>query len=165
MDRPSIIPPGGRVLESSVMAALVDELGDFVAESRLFRELDASGRERLIQCGYVVEFATGTTLLTQGDEGSTVYLILHGAVMVEVESGQSRIPLANLERGACVGEVSVLTGSTRTATVTATEDVEALVFERHRIERILTDYPGLRARLEVLVEGRARDAIEKIIGS
>ncbi len=104
-------------------------------------------------------------VLRQGDEGTTVFLILTGTVAVRVDSGQSRISLANLTRGACIGEVSMLTGSTRTATVMATEDVEALAFERHRIDRILVDYPGIRARLEALIEGRARDAIEKIVGN
>jgi CRP-like cAMP-binding protein len=147
------------------MEALMHELEDFLAQSRLFEALDQGGRERLLSCGYVATFPTGATLLCQGEEGSTVYMILSGRVSVEVESGQSRIALAELERGACVGEVSMLGGGRRTATVKATEGVEALAFARHRIERILLDYPGLRSRLETLVEGRARDAIEKIVGS
>ncbi len=153
------------MLDPSEMEMLMAELECLVAQSRLFHELDALGRERLIRCGYVVEFPAESMVLRQGDEGTTVFLILTGTVAVRVDSGQSRISLANLTRGACIGEVSMLTGSTRTATVMATEDVEALAFERHRIDRILVDYPGIRARLEALIEGRARDAIEKIVGN
>jgi CRP-like cAMP-binding protein len=61
--------------------------------------------------------------------------------------------------------VSVLSGGARTATVRALTDVDAVGFERHRIRRILEDYPKVRQVLETLVEGRARDTIEKIVGS
>ena len=68
-------------------------------------------------------------------------------------------------RGACVGEVSVLTGGPRTATVTAITDVTVATFARHRIQRILDANPRVRAVLEQLVEGRAKDTVGKLIGS
>lgn len=159
------MPPGGRVLEPESVDAIIADIEQFVAQSHLFRELDEAGRARLLECGYVVEFDVGQTIIQQGDPGSTIYMLLTGSVAVHVDSGQSRVSLATLERGACVGEVSVLRDGPRTATVKAQESVEALAFEKHRIERILNDYPGIRTRLEALIEGRARDTIEKIVGS
>jgi CRP-like cAMP-binding protein len=94
-----------------------------------------------------------------------MYLLLNGKVRVETTAAQGSVHLAELGHGACFGEVSVLTGGLRTATVTAVTDVDAVAFEKHRIERIVADYPKVRALLEALVEGRARDTIEKIVGS
>ncbi len=61
--------------------------------------------------------------------------------------------------------MSVLTGGERTATVTALTELDLVAFEAHRIERILADYPKVRELLESIVEGRARDTVEKIIGN
>lgn len=159
-----MIPPGGRVLDEAERCALVDEMTEIVSTSRLFKSLDEEGRQRLLRSGYVCSFSAGEVILRQGDVGSTMFLILKGTVRVETEAAAGTVKLAELGRDACIGEVSVLTGSERTATVTALTDVGAVAFERHRIERTLTDYPKVRALLQALVEGRARDTIGKIVG-
>lgn len=161
---PSVIPPGGRILDDDERRALLDEMSDIVSKSHLFKSLDDDGRRRVLSSGYVCSFADGEQIIRQGDTGSTMFLILNGKVKVETQTPGGTVHLAELGHGACVGEVSVLTGGERTATVTAVGDVDAIAFEKHRIERILSDYPKVRSLLEALVEGRARDAIEKIVG-
>lgn len=164
-NQPSVIPPGGRVLELSEHAALLEEMARIVATSHLFKSLDDAGRARVLESGWVATFAAGDELIRQGEPGDTMYLVLEGTVRVQTQSGTGTVQLADLGRGACVGEVSVLTGGPRTATVTALTDVSAVAFQRHRIERVLVDYPKVRQLLETLVEGRARDTVEKIVGS
>ncbi len=164
-DTPSLIPPGGRVLGADERSVLLDEMTEIVSSSRLFKSLDEAGRQRVLTSGYIASFAAGETILRQGDTGTTMFLVLNGRVRVEASTPGGNVVLAELGRDACIGEVSVLTGGERTATVTALTDVDAVAFEKHRIERILADYPKVRALLEALVEGRARDAIEKIVGS
>jgi CRP-like cAMP-binding protein len=58
----------------------------------------------------------------------------------------------------------VITGAPRTATVTAITDVTVATFARHRVQRVLDQAPKVRALLEQLIEGRANDAVAKIIG-
>ena len=165
MTGPSIIPPGARVLNEKERRALFDEMAEIVSRSHLFKSLDDEARQRVLLSGYVCSFGAGEDLMVQGEPGSTMYLLLNGKVKVETDPGSGTIQLAELGRDACVGEVSVLTGGERTATVKALTDVDAVGFERHRIRRILEDYPKVRELLETLVEGRARDTIEKIVGS
>jgi len=93
-----------------------------------------------------------------------MYLILDGKVRVQTDTPSGPVQLAELGKSACVGEVSLLTGEPRTATVTAETDIDAVAFARHRIERVLADYPKVAELLQTLVERRARDTIEKIIG-
>ena len=164
-ETPSVIPPGGRILGDDERRALLAEMSDIVNTSHLFKSLDDEGRRRVLSSGYVCSFSAGETLIKEGDHGTAMYLLLNGKVRVETTAAQGSVHLAELGHGACVGEVSVLSGGPRTATVTAATDVDAVAFEKHRIERILADYPKVRALLEALVEGRARDTIEKIVGS
>ncbi len=164
MAQPSRIPPGGRALRPEEYEALLDDIEQVVARSALFRSLDEAGRVALLESGYVAFFRRGETMMREGEPGATMFLVLRGRVRVSTRGAEGTVELAELGRGACVGEVSVLTGRPRTATVEALEDVDAVAFERHRIERILQRYPKVRELLQRLVEGRARDTIEKVVG-
>lgn len=159
------MPPAGRALEAAEGAALLADLEEMVVTSHLFKSLDPEGRARLIESGYVLAFEPGDTIIRQGDEGSAMYLVLQGKVRVETAGVRGAVQLAELGRGACLGEVSVLTGSARTASVVAITPVQLVAFESHRIDRVIDAYPRVRKLLEAMVEGRARDTVEKIIGS
>lgn len=136
-----------------------------VTRSHLFKSLDDAGRQRLLESGFVMRFDAGDVILREGDRGETMYLMMEGQVRIETSAPNGTLQLAELGRGACVGEVSVLTGSPRTATVTAITPVTAVTFARHRILRLLDENPKVRALLDTLVEARARDTVEKLIGS
>ncbi len=137
---------------------------EIVVRSHLFKSLDEAGRRELLSSGFVMRFDPDDVVLREGDPGETMYLVMEGTVRVETRAPTGTVQLAELGRGACVGEGSVLTGSLRTATVTALTPVTAVVFARHRIQRILDASPKVRAVLEALVEGRARQTVEKLLG-
>lgn len=160
-----MIPPAARALEATERAALLADLEEMVVTSHLFKSLDAEGRAKLIESGFVLAFEPGETIIRQGDEGSAMYMVLQGKVRVETAGVHGSVQLAELGRGACLGEVSVLTGSARTASVIAITPVQLVTFESHRIDRVIDAYPRVRQLLEAMVEGRARDTVEKIIGS
>jgi len=165
--RPSSIPDYGRALKPEEQAALVEEMAEIIEKSHLFKSLGPEGRRELLEAGYVMSFGEGDMLLKQGDPGGNVmYLIIQGRVLVETESLPGKtVRLAELSRGACLGEVSLLKGGgERTATVTAMTDVDVVAFAKHRIDRVLDDHPKVREILQSLVDARARDTIEKIIG-
>ncbi|MCC6874900.1 MAG: cyclic nucleotide-binding domain-containing protein [Sandaracinaceae bacterium] len=165
MNDPSVIPPGGRALEDAEREALLVDLEQVLDASHLFKSLGPDGRRALVHAGYVVFLEPGESLMTQGDEGSTMYLVLDGKVRVETSSAAGTVQLAELGRGACLGEVSVLTGSPRTATMTALAATQCMTFEKHRIVRLADAYPRVRQLLEAMIAGRARDTLEKILGS
>lgn len=164
MTRPSTIPSGGRYLSEAEYAALVEDMTVIIESSHLFKSLDEAGRTAVLECGYVQNFSAGDVLMSQGKAGAVMFLVMNGKVRVETEAPGRTVHLAELGRGACVGEVSVLTKGPRTATVTAVTDTDAVGFAANRIDRVLDAYPKVRAVLEKLVESRARDTIEKIIG-
>jgi hypothetical protein len=163
----SAIPPRGRALSAEERAALEADLELVIDRSHLFRSLDAEGRTHLLSSGYVLALEDGEVLIEEGEEGGIMYLVLDGRVRVSARrTGTAEdVTLAELGRGAVVGEVSVLSGSPRTATVSAVGASHVLAFEAHRIQRVLDAHPEVRRRLQSVVEGRARDAAEKMIGS
>lgn len=140
-------------------------MADIVLRSHLFKSLDEAGRQHLLESGFVMRYDAGDVILREGDPGDTMYVVMEGTVRVETRTPTGSLQLAELGRGACVGEVSVLTGGTRTATVTAMTPVTAATFARHRILRLLDAHPKVRALLDTLVEARARDTVEKLISS
>ena len=163
--RPSSIPTGVRSLSADEVAALERDMADIVAKSHLFKSLDEGARKELLEAAFVMQYDPSELILREGDPGDAMFLVMEGTVRIHTHSPQGEIQLAELGRGACIGEVSVLTGSPRTATVDAVTAVTCAVLARHRVHRILDAHPRVRVLLEALVEGRARQTLERILGS
>lgn len=159
-----MIPPQGRALSAAEQTALIAEMAAIVSSSHLFRSLDDAGRNRVLLSGYVATFSPGDVILKQGDRGTAMYLVMKGKVGVQTATHGGSVHLAELSRGGVFGEVSLLKGGERTATVTALESTDCVCFEGHRIQRVLDDYPKVRELLEKIVQRRAEDTVEKIIG-
>lgn len=159
--RPSTMP--GRPLSDAEHAALVAETAVLLATSHLFKSLDDAGREAFLASGLVVSFPKGTRIITQGEAGDHFYVLLRGRARVRTEGAGGSVQLAELTRGACFGEVSVLTGAPRTASIDALDDVDAVAYRREVVDALLEEYPKVKRLLEALVGARARDTIDKIV--
>ncbi len=158
-----MVPPGGRAVTEQELGSVEAELSAHIEASYLFRSLDEAGRRSLIESGYVLSFDEGDTILRQGEPGDTMFLVLSGSVNIFHDEDGSETRLAKLGEGACLGEVSVLTGGPRTATVRArSARVDLICLHKHRIERILTQYPKVKAVLESVVARRAQITIDKL---
>ncbi|HEV8097654.1 MAG TPA: cyclic nucleotide-binding domain-containing protein [Gaiellaceae bacterium] len=97
-------------------------------ESELERELSAS----IMREGAKLERRTldaGECLITQGEEGQELFLILDGVVDVEVDGEE----VAELGPGTLIGELALLEGGKRTASVYATTPVRAVVVPRDAV--------------------------------
>ena len=133
-----------------------------ITGSHLFKSLDDEGRRRLMDGATKVTFEAEQVVVREGDPGEALYLIRGGQVRVFTTRDGETIPLAILGPGACFGEVALLSGRPRTATVMASEPCTMLCFPKQLIEDILAGYPKVRKLLETVVLGRAKDTIEKI---
>jgi CRP-like cAMP-binding protein len=160
------MPSGARTLSGDEVAALERDMAEIVAKSHLFKSLDEAARKELLESSFVMQYDPGEMILREGDPGDTMFLVMEGTVRIHARTVQGgELELAELGRGACVGEVSVLTGSPRTATVDAVGAVTCAVLARHRVQRVLDAHPRVRELLETLVEGRARQTLERILGN
>jgi len=70
----------------------------------------------------VIEFAAGSTIVEQGSQGSAVYLIHTGVANIDCSCNGEEIRVGTVKPGDLVGEMSFLTGSEASATVTARDN-------------------------------------------
>lgn len=146
------------------LARFRNEFRALVFSSPLFRDLDEQARMRIVERAERRCFDAGETLIKQGDAGDALFVIVGGTVRVQTNAGTSSVALADLGKGACVGEVALFSSDKRTATVTANAAVECARIEASLLREIADGAPGFETRLRTLIEARAHDAVQKIIG-
>ena len=102
-----------------------------------------------------LHYAPGETIVHQGDSGASMFVILGGSVSVNFAGKSGHVEeLATLEPGSFFGEMSLLTGSKRTASVIAVDEVECGELEKHDVADILTRRPELAQQISDLLEKR-----------
>jgi hypothetical protein len=139
-----------------------------VPKSPLFEELNDSDREALIGQMEVETHDEGSVIISEGAPGDSMYVIASGGVKVYTRaSGNSggTVYLANLGEGDFFGEVSVLTGKPRTATITASQRTELLRLDREKLDGVLSRHPGIRKVLDDFYKKRAKHTVEAMIES
>ncbi len=111
----------------------------------LFTEvLDDSHMAALTAKATHATYPEGAVLMSRGDFGVAMYVVTAGEVDVHLTTGEdNRRHVATLGPGEIVGEMSLLTGARRNATVTARAPVEALEIGKVALEAILARTPEL----------------------
>ncbi|MBC7908393.1 MAG: mechanosensitive ion channel family protein [Rhodospirillaceae bacterium] len=110
----------------------------------LFRELEDDDLEQLAQAAQQRDFAVGEHVIHQGDEGASLFLLNEGLLAVTVHTPDGgNTEVGQIIAGNAFGEMSLLTGAPRGATVTAV--VESLVTEIHKdaMAQLLTTRPHI----------------------
>jgi CRP-like cAMP-binding protein len=102
-------------------------------------------------CSYMSSrtWRKGEVLMNDGEQGDFMGFVLDGKLAVKKETNfPGRFTLiAILDRGAMVGEISVVDRSLRTATVSAMEDASLLILTCDDLERIVVEKPDLGFKL------------------
>lgn len=139
------------------------EAEDLLGRIDFVQALSAPARKVLAERARFMEYGPGQAVVRQGEQGDTLYLVARGEVAVRVkvdgrspEGGAlvSDKEVARLGRGALFGEMSVLTGEPRTATVVSLGDSALLAVDRDAFERILSAEPDLAQRLAETIARR-----------
>jgi small-conductance mechanosensitive channel/CRP-like cAMP-binding protein len=118
----------------------------------LFATLPQDARLALSRTGTEQVFANGEAIVRQGASGSSMYVVLNGRVQVVIEpSGQE---VATIAPGGFFGEMSMLTGDPRTATVVAVGDVRVLEIASDRIRELALERPGFVEHISTVVASR-----------
>jgi MFS family permease len=121
-----------------------------------FRVLPMTGLERLVMSAVPVTFRAGDVLMRKGGPGDRFIVIESGTARV---SDGDRV-LATLEAGAGIGEIALLRGGVRTATVTALTDVSASSFDAAAFLAAVSGPAAAAAATRVVEERLARSATE-----
>src|SRR4051812_24164840 len=101
------------------------QLRSALSSNTLFRTLDAAVLADLEAELEWVTLTSGETLIRQGDPGDCLYVVISGRLRVVLEQGGKEVRVfREVGRGESIGEMALLTGEKRTATVYATRDTE-----------------------------------------
>ncbi len=92
-------------------------------------------------------FTAGETVIVQGDAGDELFIVRRGEVAVVVSRDGREAEVARLGPGKFFGEMSLMTGEARSATVRALEECELLVVGHAAFESILLAYPETAERV------------------
>jgi CRP-like cAMP-binding protein len=118
----------------------------------LFAPLSSEARHGLATSARHHLFAAGEAIVRQGASGDSMFVILAGRVRVLLEpSGQE---VAVTPAGGFFGEMSLLTGEPRTATVRAIEDVMALEITAAVFRELAIAHPSLLDHISMVVSAR-----------
>ena len=124
-----------------------------LAQVELLRSLPPEEMEDVLLCVQPVHFAAGDSIFRQGEAGDALYLIVAGQVAIsanhQTDDAEPAL-LARLAEGQSFGEMALLTGEPRTATVTALTEVELLKIAREHFDELLDCSPRLRQAVEAL---------------
>ncbi|GGZ13998.1 cyclic nucleotide-binding domain-containing protein [Novosphingobium colocasiae] len=116
----------------------------------------------LVEGATVEEKRAGAVVLKEGDEGNDIFIIRRGSMIVEKEIAGKPVFLSYLPAGSYVGEMAVIDGSRRTATVRAAIRSEVIRLPGEAFVRLLARKPDLlkKARTEMERRREVNDFIE-----
>ncbi|WP_434685658.1 mechanosensitive ion channel domain-containing protein [Pseudanabaena minima] len=142
----STIPPASNVINSKSLRDLLRKISYFerCTEVELFA---------LIARGYRKHFDISEIICRENDPSEEFYIILSG--VVEVFSEKNNQAIATLGEGEFFGEISLLTGTPRTATVRAlTVDTVLFVVEQQQLQKLLSEHKELGEQIALKLSER-----------
>jgi Mechanosensitive ion channel/Cyclic nucleotide-binding domain len=135
----------GTAEESTVQPNTLDAVN-------IFAPLSADQRGRLLEGTRTLLYSTGEVIVREGDRGSSMFLLIRGEAVVTLARTSGE--LARLNAGDFFGEMSLLTGDPRTATVTAATDCWLLEIGVDAFRRVALADPAIVEQVTTAVAAR-----------
>lgn len=124
----------------------------------MFALLSDAERAELLKVARPVMYSAGEVIVRQGDPGGSLFVIRRGDVAVTLAGAQGRV--AHLQAGDVFGEMSLLTGEPRSATVMAENDCELFEIDANGFRRLVLANPTVLERITTATTTR-REELER----
>ncbi|MGE5327301.1 MAG: ATPase, T2SS/T4P/T4SS family, partial [Deltaproteobacteria bacterium] len=134
----------------------------FLQKIPLFASLNYDGCQMVESLMRNREFPPFQTIVKEGGPGDSMYVINAGAVEVRKKDVHTGIDflISELRAGACFGEMALLTGKPRTATVVSTEPTICGVLEKAAFEKLMLANPRIGMALSKVLAERLEESIQ-----
>lgn len=129
-----------------------DEKLELLKTVPLFRGLGSGEMQRIGQLVDEVDLPAGRVLMRQGESGAELFAMIEGSADVE-RDGHALPPCGP---GAVLGEIALIDGGPRTATVTLREASRLLVLSRRDFQSLMDEFPGVRMQILETLAHRVR---------
>ncbi len=145
------------------MARVEESSAELLRKVPLFAELESGELESFSRVAVPRSFPAGTRVFHEGDQSDSCYIVRSGEFRVTREHSDGRaITLANLGPGDIFGELAMLDGEVRSASVEATVDGELLALPAADVRGLLERHPDITVKLVAALVARLRGANERI---
>ena len=124
-----------------------DQLAETMTKFPLLQGFTSQGAQRLLERGEVRACATGELLFKEGDPPAFAVLVLDGKIQVFVEREGDDMILTDVGQGTILGELAVLCGIPRAASVRVRESATVLQWNAQAFRNLLLRYPLLSERI------------------
>ena len=133
----------------------------------IFSDLAPDAMDQLCRYAKLTSLRRGASLFSKGDPGTSLYVLISGAVKISVSSPDGRNAILNLiGPGEVFGEIGVLDGKARTTDGTANTNCEIFVIDRREFLPFVRSQPALAMKFIELLCARVRwtsDQVEQVI--
>jgi hypothetical protein len=126
-----------------------------VTGSPLFSDFSGEELVAVIRGLRLLSFDAGDIIITEGDPGDSLFVLASGTAKAFVRREGKQALARRMEEGTFFGEISILSGKPRTATVTAATHCELLELDRGTLDEITKTHPHVQAVLEEFYIQRA----------
>ncbi len=137
-----------------------DDYLDHLAQIPLFAACSRKELQKIARASDEVSLEAGREVVTEGAIGHEAYVIIEGSARVE----RNGTVVAELGPGDHFGELALLDGGPRTATVVAASPLRVVVLGQREFAGVIDEVPGLAHRLLGSLAGRVRELDEKTYG-
>lgn len=136
---------------------MIDHDASLLARSDLFAELDERHRLNIVRQCRRRKLPARQVVFHEGEPGREMYIVLAGRLKVSVTSEEGKeLSFFILHPGDIFGELALLDGERRSATVTAIEPCELLVLHHRDFQRLLKEHQVIGLKLLSILAGRVR---------
>jgi CRP-like cAMP-binding protein len=124
-----------------------ENYAELIPNFPLFKGFTTDGANRLLKSGEIKQHAAGDVLLKEGDAADRVLLLLTGGLEVFVERDGKDLVLTETKPGTVVGELAVLCGIPRSASVRTQDNAAVLEWSDEAFRTLLLRDPHLSQRI------------------
>jgi potassium efflux system protein len=124
-----------------------EQYAELITNFPLFKGFTTNGANRLLNSGEIKPYAPGEILLKEGDKADFVLLVLTGTLEVFVDRQNEHLVLTEAKPGTVLGELAVLCGIPRSASVKAKDSAAVLRWSDEAFRTMLLRDPSLSQRI------------------
>lgn len=130
---------------------------ELLASVPLFANLSSSERKAIREVMILKNYKTNEPIVNENEEGQTFFIIVSGSVNVVISTGrEKKSVLATLQKGEFFGEMGLLDGEPRSASVLAAENCNLLILYRKFFLDIIRRYPDISISMLAEMSRRLR---------
>jgi CRP/FNR family cyclic AMP-dependent transcriptional regulator len=135
---------------------------EFLSRAEIFADLSAGDLKAVAQSCTESTYPDGDHLCRQGERGVAAFLIVSGQVEVVAETDTGPVQLAILGQGSIVGELSIIDGAERVASIRALGEVQALLLTAWSMQGLIRSRPTIAAAMLPIIVRRFRDTAQDL---